>query len=285
MFDMPVFRWVSDYLRTVTSTTYVILFLLFNLINYANGIVLTWIMDTYYPHYKDDPGFLNMFNFLQFLMPFIYTGLLSTIMDYPDPIVSYRSYLQLTTRIAMAAPDRDELCDYLGYMVDAGEAFRSFPISHFRQLQHRQLPIKKVTDDLLTTQENLMRAFITMGKLLDTSPRAHDDLNKLIAIHQNMDPATGIRQQNYTAQTQIFFLVVYFGIWLPAYIWASTDSATTIRVFPILCFVIGGPFLQRWWLGDPWDGGRPFKESNHENWPLEFKKKLCFIYGRPFKNV
>jgi hypothetical protein len=66
-FDMPLLSWVNDYVKTLTSTSYIILSILFNLTALFLSVLFTWTMDNFFSDLRQNGAFLGMFRIIEFL--------------------------------------------------------------------------------------------------------------------------------------------------------------------------------------------------------------------------
>ena len=39
-------------------------------------------------------------------------------------------------------------------------------------------------------------------------------------------------------------------------------------------YVLWGPTIHRYWLGNPWDDQRVYRESTHADWPTMFMREI-----------
>lgn len=286
-FDMPLFKWLHEYLRNISMTTYGALFILFGLVTVAISVLFTWIMDNYFSELKNDFAFLGMFRFVEFLAVQIFLQVVADVMQgYNSPIRAFRNHLSTIIRVGIACNSQEELYPLLSFLIDAADGkYRPEPLDNFERLEERQLavPFEPEFRNRFANKHTLdskVRLVLTElnNRIKTSNQRVWDNLDFIAREHQETDAQTFILQQNYTNQSHTLFLVAWFGVWLPIYMWASTDTPTTIAVFPIVCLLLWGVFLQRWWLGSPWHHGRPFPESTHEKWPLIYKKQLADIF-------
>jgi hypothetical protein len=208
---------------------------------------------------------------------------------YPNPIFAFRNHLNAIERIALACSTDKTIAPFLLFLYDAcDKKHRAVPLGHLERLRESKYQLQFDDDMYLRlakkySWDEKVRVVVSgLNSVINSrNPKVWDDLQYVTQQHQNTDEETTIRDQSYTNQSHVLFLVFWFGGWMIAYMWASTDTKTTIILYPLVSFLLWGVFLQRWWLGSPWNPGRPFVESQHELWTLVYKKRLFAIFDLP----
>lgn len=205
---------------------------------------------------------------------------------YEDPIVLHRRHLNTIVKIAVSCSTLKELQSHLFFLVDAAESkFRGIPLERFQRMDERRfsapfaesfrIRIEKVR----TLDDQVLLVIANARQIVETKDQTvWQNFDTIMTHHQERDAETFINKQKFTTQSHTVLLIAWFGLWLPIYIWASTDTLTTLTVFPLLSVLIWSPFLQRFWLGNPYEPGRPFQESNHERFAFIYKRKIAEIF-------
>jgi hypothetical protein len=282
MHDDDPTKFVHEYINRTLTTSYLITFAKFNVFFLGYALLVTTVLENFFPELKDDPFFTSYLDPIAWLAGFIYMAFLNeTMQGFNTEVKIYLSYLQRVERIMMRCCQENcaTIFPVLSVLIDQGDFLRGEQLpAYFEQFvaadPTRDIKLKIVGQPFGEATRYLVSQLKVM---FSSDPVGDSEANQLFEIIQGWEARVMIKEPTFMKAQNVVFLVVWFGVWLPVTLWARIGGGPTVFLFAFISYVLWGTAIQRNWMGSAWCPDRPFKGSDHENWPEKFKSSLVSI--------
>lgn len=254
---------IVEYFNVMLETTWPITSAGFQLFFMLDALVVLSVMEHFFPDKKDDPSFPALMRPIEFLVLTIYAYFMKyQERGYVTPVMQYYTTLQDITCLA--------------------PLLKKTQINNIREILHQQITLavalhrpESVTPKIEVRREYEM-SILNLIHMVDekTFPslfkKLQLNLNKLhrLQASQNIQAPDVMLKYVYT------FLCSWFGIWFPITLWSIAGFQSTLFLYPWFMYILWGPSIHRYWLGNPWNDKRVYRESDHTQWPDMFNAKI-----------
>lgn len=223
-------------------------------------------------------------DFLQIVAGFVYSHFLTrTLSGYTAGIDFYLQFLQRLEHLArILAVTRDQR------IVRALQTMRAFGDHAFRPFPSKE-PIHNLPPEIVginpTPIEGMLNAHahivhcLSQGKRAVLAPIASDTLHEIANDIHSLERSQMIREPSNMSNHLTYFLILWFGVGVPITMWVSLGTLVTIILYPTVMYALFGVWVARKWLMNVWDPDRPQPESEHEDWPADFKIRINRAFG------
>lgn len=273
----PAISSLINYFNVLLETTWPVTTAGFQLFFMLDALLVLSIMEHFFPEKKDDPAFPALMRPIEFLVLTVYgyfmkyqeRGYISPITTYFGMLQDVEGLLPLLRRVDIPVQKKmNILLRQLNAVVALNVPDRMLPLDH--ALQSYEDAIVSLLDEIVESEHpTLFRTLVNNLRTL-----------------RNREQSLSIRSPNIMLQYVYTFLCVWFGVWFPVTLWNTVGFQTTVFLYPSFMYILWGPSIHRYWLGNPWDDRRVYRESNHTEWPDLFEDKIRRGLGEPrFKKI
>jgi hypothetical protein len=262
----PALSALIDYFNNLLQTTWPVTAAGFQLFFMLDALLVLSLMEHFFPEKQDDPRFTGLLRPIEFLVLTVY-GYFMKYQDrgYISPVMSYFSSLQdIAGIIPLLRPVKNisdvQKCAVLNRQVEAAVAL------------HRPDRRMSLADAVESYEDSTVQLLDVVHE--SAHPTLYQALVGNLRSLRATEQALSIQSPNIMMQYVYTFLCAWFGIWFPITLWATVGFQTTLFLYPSFMYVLWGPSIHRYWLGNPWDDRRVYRESDHTEWPVLFKNKI-----------
>lgn len=283
--DFTPFQFFQSYVNTVLTTSYMYVFAIFNILFTAIGLAVVFVMNNFFPEIKTFTGFIYLFDTITIVTGFVYMIYLNSVLyGYTDPLDPYLDFHHRLERIAMHCRRKslEVIHPLLLVMIDLGNNFRGRQLPEYFEFMARNDPTSKIKDKIkgMDFSESFRFVLAMMKTEFEDDVVADQETNQLFEQIQSLEKGGLIQEPSFMQNQNYILLFSWYCVWVPITLWVQVGSTVTVVLFPLLSNVLWGTGIQRLWLKNVWDDSRPFRESNHEQWPEQFKASITKICQR-----
>lgn len=268
----PAVSSIVDYFDVLLQTTWPVTAAGFQLFFMLDALIVLSIMEHFFVDKKDDPSFPSLMRPIEFLVLTVYgyfmkyqeRGYISPVLRYFSMLQDVEGLVPLLRRVDISTEKKLELLLTQMHAVAA------------LNRPDRTIPL----DYALRTYEDAIIALMDEVKESEHTTLYRTLVNNLRTLRQT-EQALSIHSPDIMMKYVYTFLCVWFGIWFPITLWSVTGFQTTIFLYPSFMYILWGPSIHRYWLGNPWDDKRVYRESDHTEWPELFEDKIRRGLGEP----
>jgi len=294
--------YLTAFIETILQTGLSMYLGIYMFVFFVIGSLVVLGMEHFAPELAKDPFFPDSLSDLSLLVGFVYFIWVNNNMQgYEQPINNYLKFLQsLRAASQTLASTRDaEVRALLKYLVALGDnVFRppdsmgnSEPIVKLHEFdlpQHCLKDVEKFHGDRVKMYYMAHQCLIE--RLMDVKKDTHAQmaLPKLAeAVTQVEDHERMLRITAPVVMSAyvIAFVFLWFAVWQPMRMWARFGPFQTLWFYPIVMVVLTSPAIYRGWLGSPWKKTRPWRESEHRDWPSQFIRDIDVLFDDPLSRA
>lgn len=245
-----------------------------------DAAVIAFAMDTFLPGLAEDPRFPGSLSDIALLVGYVYfIWLNQNLTGFEAPLKSYWKFLQRIRTTAVIVSSRTSGKEaqqgncVLRYMVLLGDRLHR-PGPTVAELTDTDAQKMADINDDKTLNDMIRFQMCTQLLIAEDSKNANGPSPMLSSVllsaieDVNSIEAGGMVRAPIVMETHIaFFVVLWFGIWLPITMWARFGVFQTIAFYPVIMFILSAIAIYRAWLGSPWSSMRPIRGGEHESWP------------------
>lgn len=246
----------------------------------VDAAVIAFAMDTFLPELAEDPRFPGSLSDIALLVGYVYfIWLNQNLTGFEAPLKSYWKFLQKIRTTAVIVSSRTSGLDaeransVLRYMVFLGDRLHRPGPTVVQLSEEDQQSMAYINNDKTLNDMNRFQ-MCTQLIISDDSKNTNGPSPMLSSVllsaidDVNAIEAGGMARAPIVMETHIaFFVVLWFGIWLPITMWARFGFFQTIAFYPVIMFILSAIAIYRAWLGSPWSSMRPIRGGEHESWP------------------
>lgn len=286
--------YITSFLHTMLQTGLAMFLFVYAVVYLVVGGCIVFFMEHFVPHLAEDPSFPNSLADLSILVGFVYFIWINNNMQgYEQPVQNYFLFLQNIrgAAINLASTGNEEVRELLKYLVVLGDnVFRpgepqiTETSADLVLPEHCTARVDTMGPDgikrYLMAHQCVIEALVSQKKTL------------MVSLAQNRLEAAGNAIEGREIGMQIapplvmnthviVFVLVWFGAWLPATMWARFGPWHSLWFYPLAMVVLTAPAIYRSWLGSPWSRERPWRESEHMRWPEQFIGDVQALFDDP----
>jgi len=137
--------------------------------------------------------------------------------------------------------------------------------SHSKEIHKKKLNvILDLTSDFIEYTHKISKAFDINVSLIDSI------FKELLESLCNADIAMNVRSPLIFKKHLIFSLYLYFFVWIPISIGSTVSDTYFLLIYPLIMFILTGPYIYRKWLGDPFRPNPPIVYNDYLFWLEEY---------------
>ena len=275
--------FIKSYIHTVLTTSYLYTFAIFNVLFYVNALLIVFVMENFFPNVKTFPGFIYLLDTITFLPGFVYMNFLNQVLNgYTSGVRNYLDYLQRIERIAMHCDEKklSQVYPMLLTLVDLGNNFRGKQLPQYAEFFAQANPTREIKSKIskMSFAESIRYVIGLLKREFSNDMVADQETNQLFEKIQELETGSLVSEPIFMHDQNMILLFAWYCVWVPITLWVQVGGFVTVILFPIISYILWGTAIQRVWLSSAWDNARPFRESEHEQWPEHFKdsiEKIC----------